>query len=211
MMLFEAHGPAMHSCGPGRVSRGLSRATDRPEAHRGTGRSRLRRVSRTASSRGGCQSGRTDRVGSAEPAVAGRGFESRPLRSRTGDVVGRSSPVRRLVPVAKRQTRQVQNLVPSGVQVQVLPGTHVGRGLVEQLECSPPCQGGGRGFKSRRDRCGCSSTGRAPGCGPGGCGFKSRRSPHRDSWHARVAQRQEQHLHTVPAKGSSPFTRTMRL
>ena len=23
---------------------------------------------------------------------------------------------------------------------------------MEQLECSPPCQGGGRGFKSRQDR-----------------------------------------------------------
>ena len=29
-------------------------------------------------------------------------------------------------------------------------------GPVEQLECSPPCQGGGRGFKSRQDRCGWS-------------------------------------------------------
>ena len=27
-------------------------------------------------------------------------------------------------------------------------------GPVEQLECSPPCQGGGRGFKSRQDRSG---------------------------------------------------------
>ena len=27
-------------------------------------------------------------------------------------------------------------------------------GPVEQLECSPPCQGGGRGFKSRQDRFG---------------------------------------------------------
>ena len=26
------------------------------------------------------------------------------------------------------------------------------QGPVEQLECSPPCQGGGRGFKSRQDR-----------------------------------------------------------
>jgi hypothetical protein len=28
------------------------------------------------------------------------------------------------------------------------------QGPVEQLECSPPCQGGGRGFKSRQDRFG---------------------------------------------------------
>jgi hypothetical protein len=31
------------------------------------------------------------------------------------------------------------------------PG-NTGSGPVEQLECSPPCQGGGRGFKSRQDR-----------------------------------------------------------
>jgi hypothetical protein len=36
------------------------------------------------------------------------------------------------------------------------PTSPVKLGPVEQLECSPPCQGGGRGFKSRQDRSGWS-------------------------------------------------------
>ena len=46
--------------------------------------------------------------------------------------------------------------IPLGVRTDlgrsssVTPAVQLGP--VEQLECSPPCQGGGRGFKSRQDR-----------------------------------------------------------
>jgi hypothetical protein len=40
----------------------------------------------------------------------------------------------------------------AAARVRIPLGARTAHGPVEQLECSPPCQGGGRGFKSRQDR-----------------------------------------------------------
>ena len=40
----------------------------------------------------------------------------------------------------------------AAARVRIPLGARTTHGPVEQLECSPPCQGGGRGFKSRQDR-----------------------------------------------------------
>lgn len=102
---------------------------------------------------------------------------------------------------------------------------------MEQLECSSPCQGEGRGFKSRQDRQRLhSSAGRAPGRHPGGPRFDSScdhdlpairfallQGSDLDSFalstsgkdHAPVAQRIE-HLATDQGSGgSSPSGRAM--
>src|SRR3954452_4058532 len=92
--------------------------------------------------------------------------------------------------------------IPLGARRDAVRGRVATRKVLwSSLECTPPCQGGGRGFKSRQDRSGVTPAAAREAKPTGGGGAVSAR-------HGRIAQLAEHAPEKRGVTGSTPVPAT---